>query len=134
MNALDGLKILGTYLAGAAIALLFAVLLDGQELDAPYGGMTFLLVVSGASLAAGQIARTKRPNELVLFGVTVLAVLGVAAVCTVHATVGWKDGWAGPLAFALFNAVLHPVAQARGERRRLLPGAILERPIGDERA
>jgi hypothetical protein len=134
MNALEGLKILGGYLAGAAMALALIALLDGRSPRGPYGGMTFMILNSGAVVASGMIARTKRPNEVVLFGVTVLAVLGVAAVFTIHATVGWKDGWAGPLAFALFNAVLLPVAQAHGERRRTMPGAILDRTVGGDRA
>jgi hypothetical protein len=127
MNALDGLKILGAYLVGAAMALVVVGRFDRQPLAGPYAGMSVMVLGSGAIAASSMIGRTKRPNEPVLFGVTVLAVLGVTAVFTIHASLGWKNGWANPLAFALVNAVLLPVAQAHGERRRTMPGAVLDR-------
>jgi hypothetical protein len=131
MNAADGLKVLGAYLAGAAVALAIAVLFYGQPLGGPYGGISIMMLNGACFFAFGVLAHTKRPGELVMFSVTVLSVLGVALVCAVHATVGWKEGVAGPLAFALFNAIVLPLAHAHGGRQRTLPGALLERPVGE---
>jgi hypothetical protein len=130
MNTLDGLKVLGAYVAGAAMALAITALFDDQPLDGPYGGLSIMMLNSASLFASGVLTHTKRVGEPVMFRVTVLSVLGVALVCAIQATVGWKGGVAGPLAFALFNAVVLPLAQAHGERRRPVPGALLARPAG----
>jgi hypothetical protein len=133
-NGMDGLKILGAYLGGVAMALAITALFYGLPLETPFGARSVVLLTTGAAAASGVLARTKRTGEPVLFSVSVVAVLGVAFVCGAHAIVGWKDGVGGPLAFALLNALLMPLAQAWGERRRTMPGAIVERPVGDDRA
>jgi hypothetical protein len=107
------------------------VLFRGEPLGGPYGGLSIMMLNGACFFAFGVLTHTKRPGELVLFSVTVLSVLGVALVCAVHATAGWKEGVAGPLAFALLNAIVLPVAQAHGECRRPVPGALLERPVGE---
>ena len=126
---MDGLKILGAYLGGVVMALALMALFYGLPREAPLGARSVVLLSTAAVAANGVLARTSRTGEPVLFSVSVLAVLGVAFVCGAHAIVGWKDGVGGPLAFALLNAVLMPLARAWGERRRTMPGAILERPI-----
>ena len=131
MNAVDGLKVLGAYLAGAGVALAVAVIFYGEPLGGPYGGISIMMLNGACFFASAMLAHTKRPGELMMFSVTVLSVLGVALVCAVQATVGWKGGVAGPLAFALLNAIVMPLARAHGERRRILPGVVLERPVGE---
>jgi hypothetical protein len=133
-NGIEGLKILGAYLGGAAMALALMALFYGLPVEVPLGGHSVVLLSTGAVAATGALARTKRPGESVLFSISGVAVLGVAFVCAVHATVGWKDGPLAPVGFALLGAVLMPLAHAWGERRRTMPGAILERPVGGDRA
>lgn len=111
------------------MALALMALFYGLPVEVPLGGRSIVLLTTGALAATGALARTKRPGESVSFSISAVAVLGVAFVCAVHATIGWKDGPLEPVAFALLGAVLMPLAQAWGERRRTLPGAIVERPL-----
>jgi hypothetical protein len=121
MKALEGLKLIGWYVMGAAMALA-AGYLFGRQLGAPLQPIVAFLA-AGAAAHAGAPAYPLSPRRTWITMATLMA-LGGLGVAVGEATVGWDLGWTTALALAGWAALFYPLLFNWAARRKARAAAL----------